>query len=281
MPDCPLQPPATASAAWHASLRLRFVDDAGVTRLVGRDHSGPLRVQQPLYPEGGAICHAIVVHPPGGVVGGDTLHIDARVAERGHALLTTPGAGKWYRANGRQSRQTVQLAAGSGAQIEWLPQETIIYDGADVTLEHSVELAPDACYIGLEIVCFGRRASGERFQSGVLRQRSQIRCGGQLLWWEQGAIAAGSAAMLGVTGLQGASVCATLLAVGPPLPPALLAEIRGLHPALAASQVRRVLVLRLLGEDNEAARDTMIGAWRLLRPQLLGCPASVPRIWRT
>ncbi len=286
MPDCatdldPVRLHDTAPAPWHASLRLRFAREGAVTRLVERRHSGPLRVQKALYPEGGAICHAIVVHPPGGVVGGDTLAVDAAVGDGAHVLLTTPGAGKWYRANGRQSRQSVTLAAGPEACLEWLPQETIFYDGACVSLEHTVELAAGARYIGIEILCFGRRASGEAFNTGVLRQRSQIRRDGALLWWEQGAMAAGSAAMHGVPGLQGASVCATLIAVGPALPPALIAQIRALDPALGASQLKQLFVARLLGDDSETARRVMLAAWQLLRPHLLGCPAPSPRSWHT
>jgi urease accessory protein len=286
MPDCatdldPARLHDTAPAPWHASLRLRFARDGQVTRLVERRHSGPLRVQKALYPEGGAICHAIVVHPPGGVVGGDTLAVEAAVGDGAHVLLTTPGAGKWYRANGRQSRQTVTLAAASDACLEWLPQETILYDGACVSLEHTVELAAGARYIGIEILCFGRRASGEAFNTGVLRQRSQIRRDGTLLWWEQGAMAAGSTAMKGVTGLRGASVCATLIAVGPALPAPLIAQIRALDPALGASQLKQLFVARLLGDDSETARRVMLAAWQLLRPHLLGCPAPAPRSWHT
>jgi len=281
MPDCVLTSDQTRAAPWHASLRLRFANDGGVTRLLGRSHSGPLRVQKPLYPEGGAICHAIVVHPPGGVVGGDTLDIEADIGDGAHALLTTPGAGKWYRANGRRSHQGVRLSAGADAALEWLPQETILFDGADVTLEHSVELAAGARYIGLEIICLGRRASGERFNTGALRLRSQIRSAGKLVWWEQGVIGAGSAAMQGITGMRGASVCATLVAVGPVVPPDLLARIRGVNGAIAASQVKSVLVARLLGQDSETARQAMTAAWQMLRPHLLGREAPVPRIWRT
>lgn len=273
--------PAPTHAPWQASLRLRFADDQGVTRLLERRHHGPLRVQKALYPEGDRICHAIVVHPPGGVVGGDTLHIDGEVGEGAHALLTTPGAGKWYRANGKLSRQTVRLSAGPGAALEWLPQETIFFNDAAVALEHSVELAAGARYIGAEMLCFGRRASGEVFAQGVVKQRTQIRSGGKLIWWEQGAIAAGAAAMHSRFGLNGASVCATLIGVGAPLPAALLAQIRALDPRLAASQVKTVFVARMLNDDSEAARHVMTAAWQLLRPHLLGCAAPIPRIWQT
>jgi urease accessory protein len=216
MPDCSLPDPEfrPASAPWHASLRLRFADDAGTTRLVERAHSGPLRVQKPLYPEGPRICHAIVIHPPGGVVGGDCLAVDATAGAASHAFVTTPGAAKWYRANGKVSRQDVRIGAGAGAAFEWMPQETIFFDDANVVLDHEVELEAGARYIGSEILCFGRRASGESFRRGTIRQRTRIRSAGKLVWWEQGAIDGAGPAMHSRFGLDGASVCATLIGVG-------------------------------------------------------------------
>lgn len=279
MPDCSRLDSTTT--AWHASLRLRFADDAGTTRLVERAHSGPLRVQKPLYPEGPAICHAIVIHPPGGVVGGDSLAVDVAAGAGAHAFVTTPGAAKWYRANGKQSRQHVRIAAGAGAAVEWMPQETIFFDDANVWLDHDVQLEQGARYIGGEILCFGRRASGESFQHGVIRQRTQVRSAGKLVWWEQGAIDAAGPAMHSRFGLDGASVCATLIGVGAPLPASLLASIRALDPALAASQVKSVFVARYLCDDSETARRTMARVWQALRPHLLGCAAPLPRIWNT
>ncbi|HEU4376755.1 MAG TPA: urease accessory protein UreD [Telluria sp.] len=277
MPDCSRLDPTTA--AWKASLRLRFADDDGTTRLVERIHSGPLRVQKPLYPEGAAICHAIVIHPPGGVVGGDCLSIDAAAGAGAHAFVTTPGAAKWYRANGKVSRQDVRIAAGTGAAFEWMPQETIFFDDANVVLDHAVQLEEGARYIGAEILCFGRRASGETFRRGTIRQRTQIRSAGKLVWWEQGAIDAD--ALRSRFGLHGASVCATLIGVGAPAPAALLVAIRALDPALAVSQLKSVFVARWLGDDSEAARHTVAKVWQALRPHLLGCAAPLPRIWST
>jgi urease accessory protein len=277
MPDCSRLDPTTA--AWHASLRLRFADDGGTTRLVERAHSGPLRVQKPLYPEGPAICHAIMIHPPGGVVGGDCLSVDAAAGPGSHAFITTPGAAKWYRANGRVSRQDVRICASAGAAFEWMPQETIFFDDANVVLDHDVQLEEGARYIGGEILCFGRRASGEAFRRGLIRQRTRVRRAGQLVWWEQGAIDA--AALHSRFGLQGASVCATLIAVGAPAPASLLAAMRALDPALALSQVKSVCVARYLGDDSEAARHAIARVWQALRPHLLGCEAPLPRIWNT
>lgn len=280
MPDC-TRPTIPDASAWQASLRLRFEEDSGTTRLVEREHRGPLRVQKPLYPEGPRICHAILIHPPGGVVGGDRLAVDVAAGAASHAFLTSPGAAKWYRANGKLSMQDVRIAAGAGAAVEWLPQEAIFFNHAQVQLAHRVDLAADACYIGSEILCLGRSASGERFDSGAIAQCTQIRRGGKLVWWEQGTLRGGSTAMRSVLGLGGASVCATLIGVGKPLPKALLDAMRALDPALAVSQVKSVLVARYLCSDSEQARRVMTAAWQTLRPHLLDCAAPVPRIWQT
>jgi urease accessory protein len=282
MPDCTHLDRTDSPPGWQASLALGFARDGDVTRLVKRTHSGPLRVQKALYPEGPRACHVIVVHPPGGVVGGDRLHIDLDAGHATQVLATTPGAAKWYRANGRVASQDVRLRAASGAIVEWLPQETIFYDGADVRLEHEVELQPGARYLGIEILCFGRRAAGERFARGRVRQRTRIRIGERTVWWEQGMLEGGPAgAMDSPLGLAGHPVCATLLAVGAPAPAALLAELRAIDPDLVFSQLKQVLVARWLGADAEAARACLLRAWTLLRPHLAGMPASMPRIWRT
>ncbi|MBR7635241.1 urease accessory protein UreD [Janthinobacterium lividum] len=276
---------ASAHGAWQAHLRLGFALHDGVSRLVERTHSGPLRVQKPLYPEGDRVCHAIIIHPPGGVVGGDQLAVDATVGEGAHALLTSPGAAKWYRANGHVSGQHIMLRAASGAAIEWLPQESIFFDQACVRLRHEVELAADASYIGCDIVCLGRSASGEMFNTGSISQQVRIRRGGKLLWWEQGVLAAGGALMASPLGLGGHTVCATLIAIGTPVSPAVLAAVREIAvpdgAAFGATHMKSLVAVRLLCGDSEAARRIMLAAWQLLRPAMLGRDAVVPRIWNT
>lgn len=269
----------------QARLSLGFADDAGTTRLVRRRHFGPLRVQKPLYPEAPSVCHAIIVHPPGGIVGGDRLAIDAEVGAGAHALLTTPGAGKWYRANGAVSRQTITLKADAGATLEWLPQETIFFDAADVRMEHAVELAADAAYIGAEILCFGRTASGESFNGGAIGQRTAIRRGGKLLWFEQGLLQAET--MRGPLALDGNTVCATLIAVGDGMDNVLLATLRERIDALkpegrsGATLMKQVLVARYLGQSSQAARQWLHAAWQVLRPAVAKHEAAIPRIWNT
>jgi urease accessory protein len=215
------------------------------------------------------------------VAGGDQLAIDVDAGAGSHVFLTTPGAAKWYRSTGAAARQVVRIVAGEGGAVEWLPQETIVFDQARVEMVHEVELAADASYIGSEILCFGRRAAGERFQRGSLRQHTSIRRGGRLVWWEQGVLAGGGAAMDSALGLAGCSVCATLVGVGHPAPAPLLAALRAGDAALAVSQVKSVFVARYLCDDSETARHAMTRVWQALRPHLLGRAAAVPRIWAT
>ncbi|AIY40895.1 Urease accessory protein UreD [Collimonas arenae] len=276
------------SGANQAWLSLRFADDQGTTRLLDRAHYGPLRVQKALYPEHVSICHAIIVHPPGGVVGGDELTIKASVGQGAHAFLTTPGAAKWYRANGKVSQQHVQLQVADAATLEWLPQETIFFDQAEVALEHQVELEGDARYIGGEILCFGRTASGESFDSGRISQQISIRRDGKLLWFEQGVLNGGGTAMQSRLGLTDCTVCATLIVAGKSFPASVVQQLRDLASQLSdgrasvgATQIKSLLVLRLLGHSSELARQWMMQAWQVIRPELLGHEAHIPRIWNT
>lgn len=272
----------------RATLSLGFANLGGTTRLIERSHFGPLRVQKPFYPEGPHVCHAIIVHPPGGVVGGDEMIIEAGVDVDARALITTPGAAKWYRANGRTSSQKVHLKIARGASLEWLPQETIFFDSAAVHMRHDVEMAAGSTYIGSEILCFGRAASGEAFDSGRVQQRTTIRCDQRLLWFEQGAVVAGSAILHNDLGLHGGTVCATLIAVGEGMSSVLIDAIRSsvstqieCRHDFGVTLMKTVLVARYVGHSSEMASMLMRSTWALVRPVLTGLDATIPRVWNT
>ncbi|MYN04070.1 urease accessory protein UreD [Pseudoduganella sp. DS3] len=276
--------PATdtlVQAPWRASLVLGYQRSGAATRLARREHSGPLRVQKALYPEGEAVCHTILVHPPGGIVSGDELAIDVVAGAGAHALLTSPGAAKWYRSTGKAARQHVRIQLADGARLEWLPQETIFYDNAEAHLQQEVELAAGARYVGCDILCFGREASGERFDRGCVRQQLQVRQEGRLLWWDQGVLRGGGSAMRSPHVLDGATVSATLLAVGQAADAGLVAQLRALHPELGVTHLKSILVVRYLGHDAEHARHLMAQAWQTMRPAWIGRAAVQPRIWTT
>lgn len=279
---------ADASSHLLATLSLGFVRDDAATRLTRREHFGPLRVQKALYPEHPSVAHAIIVHPPGGVVGGDELKMSATVGDGAQVLLSTPGAAKWYRGNGHVSRQQLDIKAGADAAVEWLPQETILFDQADVVFDSQIALEPTARYLGCEILCFGRTASGERFSQGRVRQNLSVRVGGKLLWLEQGTLLGGSAAMQSPLGLAGHSVCASLVCVGGPLKRDVIEHLRHACAPLAdgkgqigATQMKSLLTVRFLGGSSEVARQVMLAAWQVLRPALLGREATELRIWNT
>ena len=270
-------------ASWKAELRLEFERREGRTVLAKRRHEGPLVVQKPLYPEGDAVCHVIVVHPPAGIAGGDELEFSARAGEGAHALLTTPGAGKWYRSGGAWARQRLDLNIADGACLEWLPQETITFDGALADMRTEVRLAAGARFIGWEILCLGRSGSGERFARGACRLQTSLRQDGKALWFERGRIEGGSHLLESQVGLAGAPVCATLLAVAPDLD-ALLPRCREARPESGAGAVTLlpgVLVARYLGPSSESAKRYFTQLWRLLRPVVGGIEAREPRIWST
>ncbi len=282
--------PAEPARPGHllATLSLGFGRDGDTTRLLRREHYGPLRVQKALYPEGPSVAHAIIVHPPGGVVGGDELRIDASVGAGAAAVISTPGAAKWYRANGHVSRQQLTLSVAGNAALEWLPQETIFFNEADVQLATTVDLQGNARFIGCDILCFGRRASGESFHSGRIRQQLRIERDGKPLWLEQGRLLGGSAQMHSPLGLAGHSVCANLVAVGVPTSPSLMQAVREHCTVVAdgrgrfgATQMKSVLLVRYLGDSSEVARHVMLAAWQLLRPALLAREATELRIWNT
>lgn len=269
--------------AWRARLELGFATRAGRSLLISRRHHGPLRVQRPFYPEGGEVCHVYVLHPPGGVVGGDELAIEIAIEAGTHAVLTTPAAGKFYRSGGLTAQQTQRLRVASGATLEWLPQEGIVFDGARAEVATQVELAAGARFIGWEIVCLGRPAAAERFRRGALRQRFELWREGLPLYIERARYEDGAAALDAPWGLAGAAVSGTLLCVhdDAALAEQLRAAVVPDAGLFAATQLDGVLVCRYLGAHVDEARRCFEQAWALLRPAVLQRPACAPRIWAT
>lgn len=281
----PVDPASCADAgAWRAELALEFARRGARTALVRRRHVGPLRLQKALYPEGETVCHGIVLHPPAGIVGGDALAIEVTLGPAAQALLTTPGAGKWYRSAGPTASLVQRIAVADAAVCEWLPQESIVYDGARGTLATEVELAGDAAFIGTEMLCFGRTASGERFTRGALAMSTRIRRDGRAVWLERGRIAGGSPLLASPVGLAGAPVVGTLLAASPKCDAALRDACREVLPALgqgAVTLLPGLLVARWLGPACEPGRAWFTALLEVLRPALAGRPMRVPRIWNT
>jgi len=282
--DPAMPPDADSQVGWRAALALAYQRRAARTVLAARRHDGPLVVQKPLYPEGDAVCHTIVVHPPGGIASGDDIQLNARLDENAHALLTTPGAGKWYRSVGPWARQSLQFDVNGGACLEWLPQENIIFNGAHAELRTAVRLSGDASFIGWEICCFGRTGSGETFLSGSFRGRTVIERDNQPRWLENGRLEGSGAALRSSVVLAGQSVVGTLLAASDKLNSGQLIACRVLQPSTgdgAVTSLPGLFVGRYLGTSSEAAKNYFIQLWHILRPVVAGRDAIDPRIWRT
>jgi urease accessory protein len=269
-------------ASWKAELELDYRREGARTYLAKRRHDGPLVVQKALYPEGEEVCHSIVVHPPAGIAAGDDLAISVSIGEGAAALLTTPGAAKWYRSSGSWARQRV--AFDIAGALEWLPQETILFNGALAQMDVDIRLSSEACYIGWEVLCLGRTGSGERYSAGHSVIGTRVSRDGKLLWNERGRIAGGGALLESPMGLAGRSVCGTLLAAAPRIDDATLAACRERAAASGDAAVTRLpglLVARYLGDSSEAAKLYLRELWTVLRPALLARSAIEPRIWRT
>lgn len=271
---------------WQARLDLRLAARAGGhTVLEHVTHHGPLRVQRPFFPEGPGVCHLYLLHPPGGIVGGDHLEIDAQVGAHAHAVLTTPAATKFYRCPEAPSAQKVQLTVASGAVLEWLPQENILYDGAHSLLSTRVDVAPDAHFCGWEITCLGRPASGEGYTHGALTTRFEVWSDNQPLLWERGGVEGSSPVLTAPWGYGGRSLSALLVATDASA--SLVERIRTTvsphepDALFGVTQVDGVLICRYLGHQALAARATFAQAWSVWRTQVLARAACMPRIWRT
>jgi urease accessory protein len=274
---------AEQAGSWFAGLELDFSYRAPRTVISRRKHTGPLVIQKPFYPEG-QVCHVYLLHPPGGVVGGDRLQLDVNVTQAAHALITTPAAGKFYRSDGRTASMRQHMKVQGGAILEWLPQETILFSASQVNLQTVVELEHDAGFIGWEITCLGRPASDEKYDYGELRQHFELWRDGRPLLIERNAVQGNAPILNADWGLQGYSVSGTLLAVNADR--YLLDAVREAledhcEVRASASLINDVLVCRGLAQQAESLRNLFIHLWQVMRPELLLRNASPPRIWFT
>jgi urease accessory protein len=274
-------------AGWRATLELRFAACGERTIVAAQRHIGPLLVQKTLHPADDPACHAIIVHPPGGIVGGDRLEISALAEAGSHALLTTPGATRWYRTAGLAAQQTVRLTGRAGSVLEWLPQETLYYEGCDAENRIDIVVEKGAHVIGWEIARLGRLNSSERFAAGRVRQSFTLHVGDEPHWVERGELQSRTRALASSVGLAAKSVFGTIVCypVAGEMAQRLLSRLRG-HTGAEGSHcgvtlLGECIVARYLGDSIEHARGQMVRWWSLMREELLRLPAIPPRIWRT
>lgn len=277
-------------AGWQASLDLGFGTRGLATIPTLRAHRGPLRVQKGFTPEGPGLWHQVIVHPPGGIASGDRLDLKIAASKGARALLTSPGAAKWYRANLSAADpwacQSLKLDVAQGASLEWLPLETIVFNGAQAQWETEIDLDRDAALIAADLVCLGRPASNQPFESGEIRWRTNLRRSGRLLFHEQVRLSGGSELLSSQAGLAGHSAFASMIIVPghasiSELVERVRARLADAPGEWAISGLPELAVLRWRGSGAEAGWRIVRTAWAACRPLVIGREACMPRIWAT
>lgn len=267
-----------AASNWHAHMTMDFV--AGPRRtFVKRRHSGPLSLQRAFYPEGD-VCHVYVLHPPGGVVGGDSLQLDAHAGANAAAFVTTPGATKFYRSAGKVAVFNQHLKVTEGC-LEWFPQENIFFDGANVQCRTEIDITGEGRFSGWEIQVFGRRAGGHQFQTGYIDSGLSVVINGKPLVLDRLRVT-GQDSLRSATGMRGHTVYGTQLFY--PFNAIALDQARDLvttDQGFFMSAFDDCLVVRFLGDDSELARQGFSTLWKHLRKQVSLREGIVPRIWST
>ena len=275
--------------AWHATLQIDYSLQAD--RTVARYlHTGPLRILQSLYPEGAAVCHNVLVHPPGGLVGGDTLDIALSAATGTHALVTTPGATRFYKSLGDTALQHTRIRLESGARLEWLPLEAICYTGCVAENRLRVDLAPGSELMAWDVTALGLPAASQPFERGSFRHHIEM----PGVWLERGLIDASDDLLLNSPlGLAGNKCLASIFfctgkTLDRPRQQRALdcaREVLQAHPlsntAGATSPNNQVVVVRVLAPLVEPAMDLLRRVWAVWRQELWQVTPQLPRIWAT
>lgn len=272
---------------WHASLKLDYRLESART-VARHEHNGPLRILQSLYPEGDAVCHNVLVHPPGGLVGGDTLDIAVTAVAGSHGLITTPGATRFYRSVGETALQRTHLRLEAGARAEWLPMEALCYSGCLAENHLTLDLTPGAELMGWDITALGLPSANQPFEQGSFCQHIEL----PGVWLERARIRADDLLLMNSPlGLAGQRCIATLFfAAGSKLERQrrqlaldLARQVLEAHPlsalAGATSPDAQVVVVRVLAPLVEPAMVLLKQVWKVWRQHFWEKDAPSPRIW--
>ena len=272
--------------SWEAHLQLGLVQKNNKTLLNRRKHFGPLTLQRPFYPENDGTCHLYILHPPGGVAGGDSLQLDLACEKNTSTLITTPGASKFYQSNGFTAWQNNNLSVKESACLEWLPQETILFDGANVNSTTKVMLEHSSTFIGWEIVSFGRPACSEEFSTGVYKQSFEIWRDDMPVMIDKVMIKDRAEVFSSLWGLQSKPVMGLMAIVNTDTQLLKQAKEEILetiveHAHLSVTVMDDILVCRCLDNNSMSIRDLFIEIWKLIRPISIQKQPCEPRIWAT
>lgn len=280
----PLSP--SDASRWQGHLSLEFAC-RGEKTILGRERvQAPLKVQRPFYPEGDAICHSVMLHTAGGIVGGDRLAVQVAVQPQAQALVTSAAATKVYRSNGFEAQNQVTLHVSAGGCLEWLPQETILFNGAQYRQQLKVTLEAGAIWLGWDLTRLGRSARGEQFDQGEWHAHTEVWQADRLIWVDPQWVAGGSEMMRSLHGLNDCPVIASFACVGVDFSKAALQALRSRLAAvvvpdqISLTRLQSGLLCRYRGQSMSTARSSLIQLWQTLRTQHLGRSICIPRVWQ-
>ena len=272
-----------AFPGWQGRLQLTYREDRGKTQAIQHQGVAPLKVQRSFYPEGEAICHNVILHTAGGIVGGDRLQIDIELQSAARAVITTAAAGKIYGSNGKLATQTIVHNISADASLEWLPQETIIFDGAIFHQHLQVNLGTTATWLGWEINRFGRTASGEKFTSGEWKSATEVYRAGKPVWIDRQWLR-GDEMVNSPHSLAGYPIVGSLAWIDRAVSKELVAEIRSLFDGepskIGVTRLSVGLLCRYRGDSTTEVRRWFTAVWHLLRQSFLNSQPIALRVWQ-
>jgi urease accessory protein len=284
----PIQPEFNPSlGSWHGRLQLTYARHSRGTQVVHSFAQAPFKVQRPFYPEGNEICHSVILHTAGGIVGGDRLSMHLQLEPNAQALVTTAAATKVYRTNGQDAQQVVHIQVGTGASLEWFPQETIVFAGAEAGQQFNIELAPEALWMGWDVTRLGRSARGEQFLQGNWRSQTEVWQQGRLLWVDPQWIPGDRAVWHSPHGLANRPVVGSFAMLGRTVEPDVVTAVRS-HwdnqnstAEIGVTRLMSGILCRYRGTSTSEAKQWFTTVWGLLRQLTMGRSPCVPRIWPT
>ena len=272
----------SAQNGWIAELELRFSKSKSKTFLSTRKHIGPLTIQRPFYPEGD-LCHLYLLHPPGGIVGGDQLSIEVNTDSNSSSLLTTPGATKVYRTSDhKHSTINQNFIVAEDSSFEWLPMETIVFPGANSQFSSKLLLSGNARIAAWEVYCLGRPAINESFDFGSLNFSLELWRDGMPILLDK--LMIDKTELESVVGLRGFPVFGTFIISK--TNKKVLETVRTMmietdSCVTGVTQIEDIIIVRSLAKKTYLVQDLFKKIWQTVRPLVFKREASIPRIWAT
>lgn len=272
--------------AWHGKVALGYRQQGSKTQMHHCFTQAPFRIQRPFYPEGDRVCHTVLLHTAGGIVGGDRLSLSLDLQPQSHVFLTTAAANKIYRTNGQTAQQDGTIQQATNSILEYFPQEAIVFAAADYRQSLRVDLAAGAVWCGWEILRFGRTARGEQFTAGNWRSATEIWQGDELLWGDRQWLAGHPDLVTAWNGLNNQPIVGSLALAGLEITEAQIADYRETlaqlnHGLGGITQLSKGLICRYRGHSSTEVKRWFISLWQRWRSLYTDQPPVLPRVWQS